>query len=54
MKLRTPLLAAFAATALLLTGCTGGGGSSDGPESGAALTIAKPDGSIVRAATRPP
>ncbi|MBD8517913.1 ABC transporter substrate-binding protein [Plantibacter sp. CFBP 8804] len=53
MKLRTPLLAAFAATALLLTGCTGGGGSSDGPESGAALTIAKPDGSIATESNNP-
>jgi peptide/nickel transport system substrate-binding protein len=52
MKLKSLLVAAGAATALVLTGCTGGTGGS-GPESGAALTIAKPDGAITTESHNP-
>jgi peptide/nickel transport system substrate-binding protein len=52
MKLRSLVVAAGAATALILTGCSGspGGGASG---DGAALTIAKPDGAITTESNNP-
>ena len=52
MKLRSSLVAAAVATALVLTGCAAGtDGGADG--SGAALTIAKPDGAITTESHNP-
>lgn len=51
MRLRIPLVAAALAAALALTGCGAGGGGT--PESGAALTIAKPDGAITTESNNP-
>jgi peptide/nickel transport system substrate-binding protein len=52
MKLKSLFVAAGVATALVLAGCTGGTGGN-GPESGAALTIAKPDGAITTESHNP-
>ncbi|MCC2030932.1 ABC transporter substrate-binding protein [Microbacterium allomyrinae] len=52
MRLRTSLVAVGLAAAIALTGCAGGGSSSD-PEAGAALTIAKPDGAIAAESNNP-
>lgn len=56
MKLKRSLFAASLAAALVLTGCAGGGDKGDdskGPEAGAALTIAKPDGAIPTESNNP-
>ncbi|GAA1922442.1 ABC transporter substrate-binding protein [Microbacterium aoyamense] len=52
MRLRTSLAAAGIATALVLTGCAGGGTDSSSSD-GAALTIAKPDGAISTESNNP-
>ena len=52
MKLRSLFVAAGVVTTLVLTGCAGGTGGG-GPESGAALTIAKPDGAITTESHNP-
>lgn len=51
MRLRTSLAAVSVAAALVLTGCAGGG--DDSGTSGAALTIAKPDGAITTESNNP-
>ena len=51
MKLKSLFVAAGVATALVLTGCAGGTGG--GADSGAALTIAKPDGAITTESHNP-
>lgn len=51
MRLRTSLAAVGVAAALVLTGCAGGG--DDSGTSGAALTIAKPDGAITTVSNNP-
>lgn len=51
MRLRTSLAAVGVAAALVLTGCAGGG--DDSGTSGAALTIAKPDGAITTESNNP-
>ncbi|AZC14485.1 MULTISPECIES: ABC transporter substrate-binding protein [unclassified Microbacterium] len=53
MRLRTSLGAAGIITALALTGCAGGGSDTGSAESGAALTIAKPDGAITTESHNP-
>ncbi|WP_439591084.1 ABC transporter substrate-binding protein [Microbacterium sp.] len=53
MRLRTSLAAAGIATALVLTGCAGGGTASESGEGTAALTIAKPDGAISTESNNP-
>ncbi|ALX66211.1 ABC transporter substrate-binding protein [Microbacterium sp. XT11] len=56
MKLSKPLIALAAATALgisALAGCSAGGSGDDKPASGAALTIAKPDGAITTESHNP-
>ena len=54
MRLRTSLAAAGIVAALLLTGCAGSTGENPTtPESGAALTIAKPDGAITTESHNP-
>ncbi|MGN6218333.1 MAG: ABC transporter substrate-binding protein [Microbacterium sp.] len=53
MRLRTTLAAVGVAAALVLTGCAGGSGNNDGDSSGAALTIAKPDGAITTESHNP-
>ncbi|MBD3942748.1 ABC transporter substrate-binding protein [Microbacterium sp. NEAU-LLC] len=53
MRLRTTLAAVGVAAALVLTGCAGGSGDNDGDSSGAALTIAKPDGAITTESHNP-
>lgn len=52
MKLTSALVAAVAASALVLTGCSGGTGN-DGASSDVALTIAKPDGAITTESNNP-
>ena len=52
MRLRTSLAAVGVAAALVLTGCAGGSGD-DADASGAALTIAKPDGAITTESHNP-
>lgn len=52
MRLRTSLAAVGVAAALVLTGCAGGSGN-DADSSGAALTIAKPDGAITTESNNP-
>jgi peptide/nickel transport system substrate-binding protein len=52
MRLRTSLAAVGVAAALVLTGCAGGSGD-DADSSGAALTIAKPDGAITTESHNP-
>lgn len=51
MRLKTPFVAVGIAAALVLSGCSAGG--SGGAESGAALTIAKPDGAITTESNNP-
>ena len=51
MRLRTSLAAVGVAAALVLAGCAGGG--DDSGTSGAALTIAKPDGAITTESNNP-
>jgi peptide/nickel transport system substrate-binding protein len=51
MRLKTPFAVAGIAAALVLSGCTAGGSSADA--SGAALTIAKPDGAITTESNNP-
>jgi len=54
MRLKTSLAAVGLAAALVLTGCAGGTGETTEPEgSGAALTIAKPDGAITTESNNP-
>ncbi|GAA2983521.1 peptide/nickel transport system substrate-binding protein [Microbacterium terrae] len=56
MRLRTSLVAAGIATALVLTGCAGGSGDDDSSTETtgtAALTIAKPDGAITTESNNP-
>ncbi|MFB4354613.1 ABC transporter substrate-binding protein [Microbacterium sp. LS_15] len=56
MKLRKSLIAALAVGALgatVLAGCSSDGGSGDGSDGGAALTIAKPDGAITTESNNP-
>ena len=56
MRLKTSLAAAGLTAALILTGCAAGGGSNNsngGEGSGAALTIAKPDGAITTESHNP-
>jgi len=53
MRLRTTLAAVGVAAALVLTGCAGGSGDSNADSSGAALTIAKPDGAITTESHNP-
>lgn len=56
MKLRKSLIAALAVGALgatVLAGCSSDGGSGDGADGGAALTIAKPDGAITTESNNP-
>ncbi|MBW9093286.1 ABC transporter substrate-binding protein [Microbacterium jejuense] len=53
MRLRTTLAAVGVAAALVLTGCAGGSGDNNGDSSGAALTIAKPDGAITTESNNP-
>lgn len=52
MTLKIPLTAAALAVTLALAGCASGGSSGSG-ESGAALTIAKPDGAITTESNNP-
>lgn len=52
MKLKSLLVAAVAASALVLTGCSAGTGN-EGASDGAALTIAKPDGAITTESNNP-
>ncbi|WP_203581122.1 ABC transporter substrate-binding protein [Microbacterium hibisci] len=52
MRLRTTFAAVGVAAALVLTGCAGGG-SDDAQSTGAALTIAKPDGAITTESNNP-
>lgn len=52
MTLKIPLTAAALAVTLALAGCASGG-SSESSESGAALTIAKPDGAITTESNNP-
>jgi len=51
MRFKSTAVAAVVASALLLAGCSAGGGNS--PEGGAALTIAKPDGAIATESNNP-
>lgn len=53
MRLRTSLAAAGLAVALALTGCAGSSTPDPGTGSGAALTIAKPDGAITTESHNP-
>ena len=57
MRLRTSLVPLCIATALVLAGCSSGGSSESDPDapdpSGAALTIAKPDGAITTESHNP-
>ncbi|WP_425837232.1 ABC transporter substrate-binding protein [Microbacterium sp. PA5] len=54
MRLKTSLAAVGLAAALVLTGCAGGTGETTDPAgSGAALTIAKPDGAITTESNNP-
>jgi len=56
MRLKTSLAAAGLTAALILTGCAAGGsntGDQGGNASGAALTIAKPDGAITTESNNP-
>lgn len=55
MRLKTSLAAAGLTAALILTGCAAGGGNNDSGAggSGAALTIAKPDGAITTESHNP-
>jgi len=53
MRLKSSLVAAGMATALVLTGCAAGGSDGAAPEAGAALTIAKPDGPITTEGNNP-
>lgn len=57
MRLRTSLVPLCIATALLLAGCSSGGSGESDPDapdpSGAALTIAKPDGAITTESHNP-
>ncbi|MCR2791715.1 ABC transporter substrate-binding protein [Microbacterium sp. zg.Y625] len=53
MRLKPSLVAAGVAAALVLTGCSAGGSNDAGPEAGAALTIAKPDGPITTEGNNP-
>jgi peptide/nickel transport system substrate-binding protein len=54
MRLKTSLAAAGLTAALILTGCAAGGGGNNGSSgSGAALTIAKPDGAITTESHNP-
>lgn len=54
MRLKTSLAAVGLAAALVLTGCAGGTGETPDPAgSGAALTIAKPDGAITTESNNP-
>ncbi|MDL5350970.1 ABC transporter substrate-binding protein [Microbacterium sp. zg-YB36] len=53
MRLKTSLVAAGVAAALVLTGCSAGSSDSSEPEAGAALTIAKPDGPITTEGNNP-
>lgn len=56
MRLKPSLIAAGIAAALVMTGCSSGDASTDGgaaPQSGAALTIAKPDGAIATESNNP-
>lgn len=56
MKLRRSLIAGFAIAALsvgALAGCASSGSDGSDPESGAALTIAKPDGAITTESNNP-
>ena len=55
MRLKTSLAAAGLTAALILTGCAAGGGNNDSGSqgSGAALTIAKPDGAITTESHNP-
>lgn len=53
MRLRTSLAAVGVAAALVLTGCAGTSGADSGSASGAALTIAKPDGAITTESNNP-
>ncbi|GAA5207487.1 ABC transporter substrate-binding protein [Microbacterium kyungheense] len=53
MRLRTTLAAVGVAAALVLTGCAGGSGDNNADSSGAALTIAKPDGAITTESNNP-
>lgn len=53
MKLRTVIAAAGLSAALTLTACSGDAGTAAAPESGAALTIAKPDGAIPAESNNP-
>ncbi|UOQ87782.1 ABC transporter substrate-binding protein [Agromyces endophyticus] len=53
MRLKPALVAASVAAALVLTGCTSGNSNEGGPEAGAALTIAKPDGPITTEGNNP-
>ncbi|MCL3861092.1 ABC transporter substrate-binding protein [Actinotalea sp. K2] len=56
MRLRTSLVPLSVATALLLAACSSGGSGTpdpDAPRSGAALTIAKPDGAITTESHNP-
>lgn len=53
MRLKSAMVAASVAAALVLTGCTSGNSSEGAPESGAALTIAKPDGPITTEVNNP-
>ena len=53
MRLRSSLVAVGIAAAIVLTGCTAGGTDSGNSESGAALTIAKPDGAITTESNNP-
>src|SRR5690349_1587157 len=51
MRWKSTAVAAAVASALMLAGCSAGGGTS--PEGGAALTIAKPDGAIATESNNP-
>lgn len=56
MRLKTSLAAAGLTAALILTGCAAGGGDTNGNSgngTGAALTIAKPDGAITTESHNP-
>ena len=53
MRLKSSLVAAGVAAALVLTGCSAGSSDDSGPEAGAALTIAKPDGPITTQGNNP-
>jgi len=53
MRLKSSLVAAGVAAALVLTGCSAGSSDASAPEAGGALTIAKPDGPITTEGNNP-